>query len=326
LPYTGSSWMFNKTIDQAIVDVNSTEECANACLDTDNCWGYSWEATQVVAGICYLFKALPKIKKDCKECVSGEIPGKIYGGSNGPKICTGNATNILGLKSSKSDMGCLQHCANTQGCNYYSWMNSEAVFKNVCFMFKSCNETQLEENSVTRDCGIPPLPSQCYEYMTLTSRKRRVDYEFVYLSQYNSHSSRYRYNSFESNYNTGDRSRNYNGDWQGSQWYRIQEPAGLVIPEHAPGKYSCNALYSGWMNSTHPTEIGVTKTVQICFQNEDNECLKTKEAKVTHCNKYYVYYLSNTSSGNMKYCTSDSKQIKEVAELQDETMEEADNL
>lgn len=194
-------------------------------------------------------------------------------------------------------MGCLQHCANTQGCNYYSWMNSEAVFKNVCFMFKSCNETQLEENSVTRDCGISPLPSQCYEY---------IDYEFVYLSHYR-------------------HSRNY-GDWQGSQWYRIQEPAGLVIPEHAPGKYSCNALYSGWMNSTHPTEIGVTKTVQICFQNEDNECLKTKEAKVTHCNKYYVYYLSNTSSVNMKYCTSDSKQIKEVTELEYETMEEADNL
>jgi len=246
--------------------------------------------------------------------VSGEIPGKIYI-SNGPKICTGNSSNILGLQSSKTDMDCLKLCANMEGCNFYTWMNSEAVFKYTCFMFKSCNETDPQPNVVTRDCGIPPLPSQCYEYSKSTSKKRRVDFEFEYLSEYNNYKDRshYHYNRFENNYDTGDR---YNGFF-GTQWYRFQEPSGLVIPEYPPGKYSCNALYSGWMNSTHPAEIGTTKTVQICFQNEDNDCSKTQEARVTKCKGYFVYYLTDTNHHNMKYCTSDT--IEHEPELEEET-------
>ena len=112
---------------------------------------------------------LCRLKNHFQECVSGEIPGKIYI-SNGPKICTGNSSNILGLQSSKTDMDCLKLCANMEGCNFYTWMNSEAVFKNTCLMFKSCNETDPQPNVVTRDCGIPPLPSQCYEYSKSTSK------------------------------------------------------------------------------------------------------------------------------------------------------------
>merc|ERR1719427_899344 len=189
---------------------------------------------------------------------------------------------------------------------------------NACFMFKSCNATQSAgDNFVTRDCGIPPLPFQCFNNEILTSSKRSVNTTYEYLYQYQLHKyylRMYTYsNTFSTSYNTADDATT-NDDWQGSQWYKIGPTSGAFIPEYPPGRYFCNALYPGWMNSTHPEEIGATKRVPICFQNETNTCMDLKEALVTNCNKYFVYFLDNVPSQNMKYCTADNNKREMVME------------
>lgn len=102
---------------------------------------------------------------------------------------------------------------------------------------------------------------------------------------------------------------NISPDFQGPGCYRMQAPAGIVIPESSPGKNKCGTYATGWMQDTHPTEIGVAKTVTFCF-HWGNECTYTEVGQVTLCEgDFYVYYLpeatSGPSGGLIRYCAAD---------------------
>jgi hypothetical protein len=45
-------------------------------------------------------------------------------------------------------------------------------------------------------------------------------------------------------------------DWHGPGWYRMKEPAGTVMPEHPINVNQCGTYSPGYLNGTHPEEIG----------------------------------------------------------------------
>lgn len=78
------------------------------------------------------------------------------------------------------------------------------------------------------------------------------------------------------------------------------------MPEYPPGQNYCHASKPGWMNSTHPTSIGETKAVQICYRTSASPCGEWEEgASVTNCGRYYVYWLNGNGfegSCDRGYC------------------------
>ena len=74
------------------------------------------------------------------------------------------------------------------------------------------------------------------------------------------------------------------------------------IPEYSPGDEHCRTNAPGWLNGTHPSEVGVSKTADVCFVHEDDDCRWSVSVKVMKCSDYYLYYLPNTPRCSLRYC------------------------
>ena len=72
------------------------------------------------------------------------------------------------------------------------------------------------------------------------------------------------------------------------------EPAGIQLPEYAPGAWHCGTDGTGWLNGKHPERSGEEVERKVCFDwdrgNED-DCYWKIDIKVTNCKGYYVYFL-----------------------------------
>ena len=99
-------------------------------------------------------------------------------------------------------------------------------------------------------------------------------------------------------------------DWVGAGWYRMMVPAGTRIPETSPGIWHCGTQAPGWLKGSHPAAVGQTSEVKFCFDgkgfpNPATDCEWSTQGKVTHCGDYFVYYLDNTPTCNIRYCATD---------------------
>lgn len=90
--------------------------------------------------------------------------------------------------------------------------------------------------------------------------------------------------------------------WKGSGWYRFLPPAGTLLAQASPGSSHCNTAAPGWTNGTLPTVQGSTLDIQVCFDNNSRQCNWHKDARVTNCGAYYVYYLNKTPGCSFRYC------------------------
>ena len=102
---------------------------------------------------------------------------------------------------------------------------------------------------------------------------------------------------------------NQSPGWKGAGWYRMQAPAGLVIPEASPGKYHCGTNCAGWLRGTHPDTPGTTlDNAVFCFDCKQgkqwSECEFSSFGKVTNCGDFYVYYLKDTPKCYLRYCAN----------------------
>jgi hypothetical protein len=91
--------------------------------------------------------------------------------------------------------------------------------------------------------------------------------------------------------------------WTGPSWYKFAYPAGTKIATKPPPKATCGTHATGWMNATHPTEIGQTKSVKLCF-NWRSTCWKTSYGEVTKCGEGdFVYRLPDVPPyTRSRYC------------------------
>ena len=82
--------------------------------------------------------------------------------------------------------------------------------------------------------------------------------------------------------------------WKGEGYYRLMEPAGVQLPEYAPGDYNCGTWNTAWLNGKHPERSGEEVKRKVCFDfdrgNED-DCYWKKSITITNCKGYYVYFL-----------------------------------
>ena len=93
-------------------------------------------------------------------------------------------------------------------------------------------------------------------------------------------------------------------DWKGCGWYKIVQPAGTKLSEVPVDHGYCGTAFPGWLNGTHPTNQGDIVNTRVCYfnTNEDN-CFRHNQIQIIHCGDYFLYYLENAPSCNLRYCT-----------------------
>ena len=94
--------------------------------------------------------------------------------------------------------------------------------------------------------------------------------------------------------------------WKGEGYYRLMKPAGVQLPEYAPGRYHCGTFYPGWLNGKHPNRSGEEVERTVCVDTDrvnEYDCRWNKSITVTNCKGYYVYFLSElVGFGGGRYC------------------------
>ena len=147
---------------------------------------------------------------------------------------------------------------------------------------------------------VDDLPEQCSEYTILDEPERSV----------NNKNSRCRdkkgnwicyYDDFgEEGY------ADASPQWKGAGYYRLMQPAGTLLPEYAPGDFSCGTQHTGWLKGKHPEDSGSEVNMTACMdydRGDRYDCKYHFDIKVTNCKGYYVYFLPDiTNNGYARYC------------------------
>merc|ERR1712183_719922 len=167
---SGYTWKFNATIDKDYSSITK-EECAEKCLSYSWCRGYTWSQDDSSGSICHIFHELNQQHacQECSKCFSGVLK-QISG------VCSTEASNIIRIKQSSSEMSCIEMCAETSGCKYYSW-GAGNIFSDTCFLYKMCNPTSSCEawQSGQLQCvKLVNLPAECSDHLTLSDRTRNI--------------------------------------------------------------------------------------------------------------------------------------------------------
>ena len=90
-----------------------------------------------------------------------------------------------------------------------------------------------------------------------------------------------------------------------SGWYRLSGTYNKIRSWSVPS-YLCSTTVTGYLNFTHPTTLGQTKTGLMCydFETYGGHCVWSSEARVTNCGNYFVYYLTPAPACNLHPCTT----------------------
>ena len=130
------------------------------------------------------------------------------------------------------------------------------------------------------------MPQQCQSYEILDEADRNIK------------------SGIENGYYCDDDTRSDidHGDYKGSGWYRMMNPAGTKIPEVAPPLGQCGTNAPGWLNGAHPDGLGQTVSREVCFNYFGNKCWTKTTIKVINCGGFYVYELPRTSICPHRYC------------------------
>jgi len=292
LTLEGHTWQFDPENDVAIPGISSNDDCAEECLSLDWCVGYTWSLDDSAGSMCYLFHQLNGLHpcNNCSECISGKF-NQMTG------VCNpDDAEDIIAVEDADTELACVEHCAATPGCNYYSWSNG-TIFTNKCFLFKECcNPVDSCESWQSGEMACFVQHNQdgpCNNYNILNDKYRNVIYG-------NTPSL---CDQLSASYNPTQKSP----DWEGPAWYRILPPAGTYIPTEPPGGYKCGTNAPGWINGFPAlTNIGQTEEATICFHVGNNDCFKRTKINITLCTdvktKYYIYQLPNSYYCNYRYC------------------------
>ena len=276
-----ATWDYHDGTDWRIPDVYTFEECFQECLSSNYCKGFTHQ-NQGVQKYCYLFRELNNLQA-CSTCKSGTV----FQDADG--VCMGGNTlaNFPGLTYPE----CISECSSTANCVAATWFHQTDTSASKCYLFDACDETLPCEECQSGVIGCLEMPPQCTDYMTLDSAKRNIYAD-------SDHDSIFYIDTYDGD--TEDCRNKINSDWRGTSNYRIVPPAGVQIPEFYPGSKQCSTYLPGWLNTKHPTMIGVETPAQIVF----GEYYQNTSITVTNCGDYHVYSLHNVDFCNAAYCGS----------------------
>jgi len=161
---SGYTWKFNATVDKDYSSITK-KECAEKCLSFSWCRGYTWSLDDSSGSSCHIFHELKQQHacQQCSKCFSGVFK-QISGG------CYTEASNIIGIKQSSSEMSCIEMCAETPGCKYYSW-GAGHIFSDKCILYKMCDPKPSCEawqsgqlqcvTNPSKYCNFQKVPTSC---------------------------------------------------------------------------------------------------------------------------------------------------------------------
>ena len=85
-------------------------------------------------------------------------------------------------------------------------------------------------------------------------------------------------------------------------WFRFEGSAGTRMPSSCPPTLRCGTYGPARLNGGHPSVADGEVSRQVCFRWTSSCCEWPTNIKVRNCGSYYVYYLSGTSTCNLRYC------------------------
>jgi len=186
---SGYTWKFNAAVDKDYEDITK-EECAGKCLSFSWCRGYTWSLDDSSGSSCHIFHELKQQHacQQCSKCFSGVFK-QISGG------CYTEASNIIGIKQSSSEMSCIEMCAETPGCKYYSW-GAGHIFSDKCILYKMCDPKPSCEAWQSGQLQCVTAPSEYCNFQKVpTSCLASSEYSRKYSCE-----------------------KSYNGNWNADDW------------------------------------------------------------------------------------------------------------
>ncbi len=240
----GKTWKFRQDRDEELFNITNSDGCLFACLENSQCVAYTW-LSDVVIDTCYLFHEQEGLHDCSAQCLSGTAPVQFDG-----EYFNVSPENVVDLFSTNSSETCYKVCVEIEGCLGYTWYDETTQFPYYCFLYadssslapcQGCSsgmvtcigETPTTTTLPTTTTDVPtPGPPQCRNYYVLDEGDRNADYGFGvgYCDQ-----------EGHDNYTSPN--------WVGAGYYRIQEPAGIKIPNSSPGYKHCGTNGSGWIRN-----------------------------------------------------------------------------
>ena len=73
--------------------------------------------------------------------------------------------------------------------------------------------------------------------------------------------------------------------------------------DHPPGTDHCGALYTGWLQSDHPSVDEGLQPGKVCFQTGSLlDCGMETSTHIVNCGDFFIYYLPDAPECNLRYC------------------------
>ncbi|CAF4694837.1 unnamed protein product, partial [Rotaria magnacalcarata] len=122
------------------------------------------------------------------------------------------------------------------------------------------------------------LPSQCYDYTTITDASRNVNAvgstncDTIFLS--------------------------------GPRWVRFMGDSGTQLSTTPTDPNQCGTQVTGWYSGLMPAVTQTVTNGQVCFSWHSNSCTWSNTISVTNCGSFYVYELSMPPVCAARYCTN----------------------
>lgn len=85
-------------------------------------------------------------------------------------------------------------------------------------------------------------------------------------------------------------------------WVRFVSPAGTTMPNFVVNEFFCGANIPGWLNGTYPADVGTSSGGDVCYHKGGDTCVLTSAIKITNCDSFYVFYLSDPPACDLRYC------------------------
>ena len=274
-----ATWEFDPSIGEEIHYVKTVYDCKARCWeDLGKCQGYTFTSNGVV-GSCYLFHELNGIHA-CETCSSGVTYEVVEG------ACTFDVDNELTEVKTDTVEECYQQCVGTPDCKAFTWYDASSPFRNICFLFRSCDEV-----AICAGCQSGKINClnnwQCFEHSLLSEESRNhlvlTEGDNIWFTDIALNSRR-------------------SPCWMGPGYYRMVPPAGTMISEVRPMLNACGTDKGGYLDEgSHPEEEGVEVDRTVKFEGTSEY---TSDITITKCpGGFFVYYLPDVPGNLVRYCS-----------------------
>ena len=136
----GTSWS-DEFLQDISLHIPTALACLNLCALTPGCIAFTWlsqnNSDHHLAESCLIFTDIGT-PEACEECISGQLADCQL--CSHPVSCEIGEENLIDTAPVATEIECKIMCADTAGCEYYTWFENSTIFRKVCFLLSSCED------------------------------------------------------------------------------------------------------------------------------------------------------------------------------------------